>query len=69
MDNVIEFPRREIERKGRDAAFEMLADMLIEAVSEIAELRSRVEELEVAQRRPPRRRDDWDGAYDRGPHD
>ena len=45
---VIEFPRSgRRAAKGRDAAFEMLADMLIECVGDVARLKARVEELEA----------------------
>jgi hypothetical protein len=54
--SVVRFPeeRARILPKGRDAAFEVIANWLIEAISEIAELRARVDELEA--RRSPERR-------------
>lgn len=51
---VIEFPRRQRSAKGRDAAFEMLADMLIECVGDVARLKARVDELEAERRSPGR---------------
>jgi BMFP domain-containing protein YqiC len=55
--SVVRFPeeRARILPKGRDAAFEVIANWLIEAISEIAELRARVDELEAG--RSPRRSD------------
>lgn len=48
---VIEFPRSgRRAAKGRDAAFEMLADMLIECVGDVARLKARVDELEAERR-------------------
>ena len=45
---VVAFPRsRRPPNTGRDAVFEMLADMLLEAVSDIARLTARIEELEA----------------------
>jgi BMFP domain-containing protein YqiC len=63
--SVVRFPeeRARILPKGRDAAFEVIASWLIEAVSEIAELRARVEVLE-AGRSPGRRADDYSGERD-----
>jgi hypothetical protein len=57
--SVVRFPeeRARILPKGRDAAFEVIANWLIEAVSEIAELRARVEALE-SERMLPRRTGD-----------
>jgi hypothetical protein len=66
---VVRFPeeRARILPKGRDAAFEVIANWLIEAVSEIAELRARVEVLESGRMLP--RRPGMDDVGERDDHD
>lgn len=52
MKKIIEFPVRPRAR-GENETFELIVNWLIEAITDIAELRSRVEELE-AERSPER---------------
>ena len=57
MSSVVRFPEERAKRilpKGRDAAFETIATWLIEAISDIAELRRRVDYLEAKLALPER---------------
>ena len=55
MDNVIDFPRSKDKRVGRDAAFELLMDMVVETMTEVTALRTEVEELKAKRHSPGRK--------------